>query len=67
MKRHDDNHLTFRTIIEDITPGGSELSDEQLRLVAGGKPKNTYRRGMTSCTNRKDGSRSVRPDNSPDA
>ena len=50
MKKQDDIHITFRVIIKDISPKGSDLSDEQLRLVAGGlKPKQAYR-GMTGCT-----------------
>ena len=51
MKKQDDINATFRTMIKDISPVGSELSDEQLRLVAGGKPKKTYR-GTTGCVPR---------------
>jgi hypothetical protein len=51
MKKQDEIHTKFHTNIKDISPAGSELSDEKLRLVAGGKPKQTYR-GKTGCVPR---------------
>ena len=67
MKKQDDIHITFRTIIKDISPIGSELSNEQLRLVAGGlKPKQAYR-GMTGCTPPDDANRRAKPDYEYDA
>ena len=60
MKKQDDIQTTFSTIIKDISPIGSELSDEQLRLVAGGKIKTTDK-GKT-----KDRTVCVRPDHLQD-
>ncbi len=60
MKKQNDIHTTIRTNIKDISPVGSELSDEQLRLVAGGKIKTTDKgktKGKTGC---------IRPDFSHD-
>ena len=65
MKKQDEIQTAFRTIIKDISAVGGELSDEQLRLVAGGKSKQTYRRGMTGCTDR-NGNRGAKPDNGLD-
>ena len=42
MKIQNDLYKTWRTTIEDISPLGSTLSNEQLRRVAGGLPKKTY-------------------------
>jgi hypothetical protein len=49
MKEKKDKPTTLRTLIKDISPLGSELSDAQLRLVAGGKPKAKTYRGQTGC------------------
>lgn len=51
MKKQNDIRTTLRTVIQDISAVGNELSDEQLRLVAGGKAKQTYR-GRTGCVPR---------------
>jgi hypothetical protein len=61
MKKQDLIQITIRTNIKDISPAGSELSDEQLRLVAGGKAKQTYR-GKTGCV-----PRGSKPDHRSDA
>jgi hypothetical protein len=47
MKNQNDNNAKSRTVIKDITEIGNELSDEHLRLVAGGKPKGRTYAGRT--------------------
>jgi hypothetical protein len=48
MKKQHDINTTVRTIIEDISSIGNELSDEHLRLVAGGaKPRKCWVRSSS--------------------
>ena len=47
MKKQDDNNSKSRTIIKNISAVGNELSDEHLRLVAGGKAKGRTYAGRT--------------------
>lgn len=47
MKKQDDVNTKSRTIIQDISAVGNELSDEHLRLVAGGKGKGRTYAGRT--------------------
>jgi hypothetical protein len=47
MKKQNDDNSKSRTIIQDISAVGNELSDEHLRLVAGGKGKGRTYAGRT--------------------
>ena len=49
MKKQERVSKTLSTNIKDISAIGNELSDEQIRLVSGGKGKKRWKTGVRKC------------------